>query len=101
VKLEWIKTTACPECGCTEVVAESIETDRVSHRPPILLRHTCGQTWEKREFLCGLVVSWVPNFNAERMYIPCSQTPEARERDRRRKELRDMIANLNRELSSI
>lgn len=101
MKLEWIKTTACPECGCAEVVAESIDVESSSVGPPRLLRHTCGQTWEKRTFLCGLVVSWVPNFNAERVYTRCSQTPEARERAQRRKELQDTIEKLNRELWSI
>lgn len=101
MKLTWIKTTACPACGCTEVVAESVDTEHPPVGPPRVLRHTCGQTWEKRTFLCGLVVSWVPNFNAERTYTTCSQTPEAREKVKRRQELRDTIDRLNRELLSI
>jgi len=101
MNLEWIKTTACPDCGCTEVVAESVDTEGFSTGPPRLMRHACGQTWEKRTFLCGLVVSWVPNYNSERTYTTCTQTPEAREKAKRRKELRDTIEKLNRELSSI
>jgi len=101
VKLEWIKTTACPDCGCDHVIAESVDKEISRTGPPAVLRHANGQPWEKRTFLCGLVVSWVPNFNAERNYVPCEQTPEAKAKTKRRAELQKEIDQLQRHMSSL
>lgn len=101
MKLDWIKTTECPDCGCTQVIAESIDKDCNPTGPPKLMRHTNGQTWEKRVFLCGLTVTWVPNFSAERRYIACQQSAEAQQRAVQVKELRDQIDNLNRQLQGL
>lgn len=100
MKLEWIKTTECPDCGCSQVIAESVDKEPGFGKPS-LSRHANGQTWEKRTFLCGLTVSWIPNFASERVYMQCTQTREAKARLRRRQELQREIDQLHRQLQEL
>lgn len=59
MNLRFIRDLVCPVCGCTTIVAESIRTDPMNMR---LLTHVNGGLWESRQFLCGQVLEYIPNF---------------------------------------
>lgn len=76
--LKHIKSTACPHCGETAIVQESREMesrwDPLSERR--VRQHVCGEQWETREFLCGQVIKWVPNFSREEQHHICHRNAE-------------------------
>ena len=58
MELKYINIKKCPQCGCSEVVNEIIETSGQQIR-----YHLNGKRWEQREFACGYAVRFDPNFN--------------------------------------
>lgn len=83
MNLQYIKTDACPVCGCCAITQESVEIDRHSHK---IREHSCGGNWERRTFACGFEVKYVPNFNAESVSHECELDPKITERENKRKE---------------
>ena len=66
MELRYIKTKQCPDCGCTDIVAEELDT--LYHQ---ISEHSCGQRWETRRFACGYAVKYTPNFHAEEQESEC------------------------------
>lgn len=67
-----ITTTACPSCGCAVIVGEELEISTFGATRAIR-QHTNGDRWERRTFLCGLVIAWIPNFRREECVQICQQ----------------------------
>lgn len=92
----FIKTTACPHCGCAIVVRESIERDATGKN---ILTHCNGGRWEEREFLCGHTVAYVPNFRAEESRGRCAFSEEyirkMEKRQRAEESLQEFISTLD------
>jgi len=65
---------ACDECGCMVVISESIETEIVNAMK--IRKHVNGQQWERRKFLCGKVIGWVPNFESQQTHSRCENTED-------------------------
>lgn len=78
MNLRHIKSTACPQCGETEIVQESreLESQWSLTSPRRVRQHCCGEQWETREFLCGYVVKWIPNFSREEQNRVCRRNAE-------------------------
>lgn len=77
MQLKFIKSTACPECGEAEIIKETVECelDWNSHSPLKVRRHVNGGVWEIREFLCGYVLKWIPNYDKEVRSRGCRRNP--------------------------
>ena len=92
MELKFVKTTKCPVCGCNIVVRESVEPN---YNHTAIRQHCNGGLWEHREFLCGFVASYVPNFYAENMHestmIRCRNNPKIVERNKKREALKQQI----------
>ena len=71
MELRHIKTHKCPTCGSQEVTHESLEVHRWGNTPPRISVHSCGERTERREFVCGYVVEWSPNFSREEVLGAC------------------------------
>jgi hypothetical protein len=56
-----------------------------------------GQSWERRRFMCGREVEWIPNFEREEFSGTCGRSAEAVVRRRDRivfsQALRDLLAS--------
>jgi hypothetical protein len=76
---------SCPTCSA-DIVAESCRSV-----------HTCGDGFEEREFACGCIVSWSPNFNRIEWKQDCPNTQAARDKKIKRANLvnllKEQIAN--------
>lgn len=72
MELRNIKTSKCPICGCTDIVSESVETDVYNKR---IRTHCDGTRWERRKFLCGKEIRYVPNIGGESMEGDCVNDP--------------------------
>lgn len=60
--LHHIPDAACPLCGETQIVEESLKTHtRLSDGVPEIREHVNGGRWETRRFLCGQALHYVPN----------------------------------------
>ena len=77
IKFRHLKVDQCPTCGNSTVVSERIDTS--SHyrrdRERQIREHTNGQRWELREFLCGCVVQWCPNYGSPEVMAVCPKHP--------------------------
>ncbi len=80
--LQHISTNACPHCGSTQVISESIDVDHGSRE---IRQHVNGQRWERRTFACGHEVQWVPNFSAEQHAGECQRAEAFQQRQAKRK----------------
>ncbi len=70
-----LKVMECPTCGCSEVVAESVDVS--SWQAPREIREHCnGERWERRTFLCGFEVAWCPNFGRAEVKEVCPSDPQ-------------------------
>lgn len=92
MELKFVKTTKCPVCGCDIVVRESVETD---YNNTAIRQHCNGGLWEHREFLCGYIASYVPNFYAEHTHestmMRCRNNPKVIELNKKREALKQQI----------
>lgn len=75
MNLKYITTKACPICGCTEVIHESVESWNYSGKNTIR-EHASGGRWEHRHFLCGKKIHYIPNFRKEEFDGRCENDPE-------------------------
>lgn len=85
MKLKNITTTACPVCGCTEIVREAIMHTVGCNFEPRIQVHANGGVWESREFLCGKSVSYSPNYCREELMGTCFYDPEVIKMKEKRK----------------
>jgi hypothetical protein len=76
VKQEYIKTSACPECGCSKVV-------RFEQRN----QHSNGQWNEVLVFRCGYAVKYTPNYEREDQEDDCANSGRADAWEKRRRHL--------------
>lgn len=77
MELKHITTTACPICGWTEIVRESIKCTHMGQDGERKIQlHTNGAAWENREFLCGKRIEYVPNYGKEMSVGVCFHDPE-------------------------
>lgn len=82
MQLRHIKKTNCPHCGA-HAVGERITG-----------QHTNGQQFESREFKCGLIIEFVPNYGEERERSECPKSEAATGRVAKRRKLAEQIAGL-------
>lgn len=71
MKFNDLKVTSCPECGCLDIVEESLAVSGGE-----IMKHTNGGRWENRKFLCGHVVEFVPNYSKPLCKSRCRRTEE-------------------------
>ena len=76
MKFQDLKIQECPSCGCSTVVAESVDVDNYTKGEPRIREHTMGGRWERRTFLCGCEVGWCPNFRTAEVKTPCPKDPQ-------------------------
>ena len=76
MQLNHITTTACPTCGCTKIVRESIKYTPGYNGEPKIQIHTNGCVWESRKFLCGKRIDYIPNYHKEEIKGDCFYDPE-------------------------
>jgi hypothetical protein len=93
MKLLHITQNCCPVCKESFVVNESIEVDSYN-KPAKIRHHTNGQQWETRKFLCGCVISHIPNFSCSYVTSECSYAPDLKDLEKLRREIRGKIALL-------
>lgn len=94
--LKYLKTKECPFCGCTEIIREEVQKAVFTSTPQIK-EHSNKQRWEKRKFLCGYEVEYIPNYEKDipHIYSECFYSEgaiAARER-------RERIHKINNEFS--
>lgn len=82
MNLTHVKTNACPVCSETRVVSESVKTSSLDRNE--ILEHAHGGKWERREFLCGYEVEYVPNYREDEKKSPCRRDPIVAERKAKR-----------------
>ena len=86
--LHFIKTKACPHCGCNVVISESVEPDTFGKN---ILTHCNGGRWETRTFLCGYRVRYIPNFCEEEESGECKFSREYVERQEKRSKAEEAL----------
>lgn len=92
MELKFICTTKCPECGCTVVVAESIETITYNYGSVTEIReHTNTGRWETRKFLCGKTIRYSPNFSIDETIHECMVTEAYKYKQQRIQRLKNHI----------
>lgn len=84
--LEFIRTDACPVCGCRVVTSETVQADGLAVR-----RHCNGGAWETRTFACGYRTEYVPNYGKEERGHACGQDPELLARTAKQKALKETV----------
>lgn len=62
MQLKFLTGDACPVCGDVTVVSEWVATETLGDATRVL-RHVNGGIWEHRQFACGQVLEYVPNFS--------------------------------------
>ncbi|MBP1308986.1 hypothetical protein JOD82_002006 [Paenibacillus sp. 1182] len=90
LQLEFLEGDSCPICGTHVVIEESVEVDGWRERSEVR-EHAHGGKWEHRKFICGLVLSYCPNFRTTEMkkgYF-CVNDPRLIERDKKRTEMKE------------
>lgn len=73
MQLKLINATNCPNC-LAETVSESCRSF-----------HCNGEGFEERQFACGCVLAWSPNFSRLETKIKCSRHPDEIEKNNKRK----------------
>jgi hypothetical protein len=96
--LKNIKTTACPICGCSEIINEYVEVSNFIK--PEIKTHGNDTRWEHREFLCGYRVEFQPNYSkeirskrSECFYDPVIITKKEKEKQEREDAVNILKAN--------
>lgn len=92
VVLNSITTTRCPECGCSQIVSESLDTNFDGS----IWVHTNGAKRENRAFACGYAVRYCPNFSREEVLHKCRFDKRENEEKARRAVLqKELIAHID------
>ena len=87
--LRHIPDTACPLCGDTQIVEETIQTHtRLSDGVPEIREHVNGGRWETRQFRCGQELRYVPNTEHVTLseYAVCTMNASYHAREQARKD---------------
>ena len=82
MNLVMIKDESCPTCKSITVR----ESSRGSH--------SFGEPFEEREFKCGCVVAWIPNFSALRIKTECPENETVKLQKLKRQQFKSSIQNL-------
>ncbi|MFF2532344.1 hypothetical protein ACFVS2_25880 [Brevibacillus sp. NPDC058079] len=92
LQLQFIKEKNCPICGTHIVVEESVDVDRFGREPKIR-EHVHGGKWEHRRFICGMTLSYCPNFQKTEVnkYSNCKNNPVLIERIKKREEAKQKV----------
>lgn len=92
MELRFLKGDKCPICGTHVVVQESVEVDRYGKEPKVR-EHVHGGKWEHRKFICGLVLSYCPNFRRTEInkLYRCQNDPKLIERNKKREEAKQEV----------
>lgn len=90
MQLKHIKITECPICKCKDIVREQLETD---YNDTKIRMHCNGGRWEERQFACGYIVKYEPNFPniVSDKPMRCKNNPLLIERGNKRKIAIDKI----------
>lgn len=102
--LRHISEIACPLCGETQIVAESIQTDtRLRDGVPEIREHVNGGRWETRQFLCGQELRYVPNFRQVALseYAVCQMHAAYREREQARTDAAQTLIEVIEHLTTV
>jgi hypothetical protein len=101
--LKYIKTDKCAICGCSTVIEESIKTSD-NGTEKCIRTHVSGGTWEKRKFLCGFTIEYIPNFMSVEVAksSECCNDPKiverAKELNKARKEIKEFVSKYDDEV---
>jgi hypothetical protein len=92
LQLVSLREDKCPICGTHVVIEESVEVEKYGCNPKVR-EHVNGGKWEHRKFICGLVLSYIPNFGMTEInkYYTCKNDPTLIERNKKREELKEEI----------
>lgn len=71
-----LTTDRCPECSCSEVCCERRGG-----------QHVNGMWFETREFTCGCIIAFIPNFETEQINRKCNQSSRAKQVQAQRAEM--------------
>jgi hypothetical protein len=90
MNLKFLKTEKCPTCGCSTIISESIKAEMDTQK---LSTHCNGELWETREFLCGCVINYIPNFQKEvvNKYYHCQNDPDIIKNEKELKKVKNEI----------
>lgn len=92
MQLENLKTLQCPVCGCTVVIKESVDISTFNGRE--VLKHTNGEMYEHRQFLCGMELKYSPNYKTEEVVKECTKDPVVIARIQKQKEDKEKVLRL-------
>jgi len=103
MKFKHLKTSSCPMCKCDTVIKEELDVfpSYSESEDRRVNTHCNGERWENREFLCGLIVGYVPNFRRDKIKRDCQRTQKAKNATKKKTKLRAQIAKLEKELRDI
>lgn len=89
MNLRFVKSLACPVCGCSLIKSERVEIDDCKIR-----EHVNGGHWEMREFACGYVTQYVPNYMSEIMVKNCPADPALVAERKKKSDLKDQLIKI-------
>lgn len=89
MELQNLKTLQCPVCGCTTIIKESVDISTFNRRE--VLKHTNGEMYEHRQFLCGMELKYSPNFKEEVVVKECTEDPIVIARIQKEKEDKEKV----------
>lgn len=92
MELQNLKTLQCPVCGCTTIIKESVDISTFNGRE--ILKHTNGEMYEHRQFLCGMELKYSPNFHKEEVVKECTEDPIVIARIQKEKEDKEKVLQL-------
>lgn len=87
MELQFIDVTECPDCNCSEIIEESVETGFDGK----IREHTMGGRWEHRKFACGYMVKYTPNFSRCETEKKCPRNEEELRKKKMVNDLKEKI----------
>ncbi|RXZ78100.1 hypothetical protein EBB07_29030 [Paenibacillaceae bacterium] len=88
MNFRFIKEKCCPICAEATIIKEELD---IFHGK--VNQHCNGGQWEKRTFLCGQMIEFIPNFDRSELskYYVCRNNLEYMERQNKRKVAKDEL----------
>lgn len=102
MNLQYLKGDNCPICGTNAVIEENVEVDRYGSNPKVR-EHCNGGKWEKRKFICGQALEYIPNFSrteASDRYV-CQNDPAIIDKKKKREQARDSVVDFISKLTDV
>ena len=93
MKLQHLRTSKCPECSCKTVIQEEIKSFAGAIRI-----HCNGNHGEKRTFICGKIIEYVPALKRDEEISECRLTKKYLARQRKKEKIKRQIIQLSKEL---